>query len=65
MVLIKNMSVIDFTHYQKQKQIFSMIQQIQTLVMNLDTIEKIEQLKECLSKFEELKNGNSRKPKAA
>lgn len=59
------MSVVDFAHFQKQKQIFSMIQQIQILVMNLDTIKKIEELKECLEIFEEMKNVSCREYKAA
>lgn len=65
MATLKNMSVVDFSHFQKQKQIFSMIQQIQILVMNLDTIKKIEELKECLELFEEMKNVSGRESKAA
>lgn len=59
------MSVIDFAHFQRQKQIFIMIQQIQTLVMNLDTIQKIEQLKEFLELFEEVQNVSGCESKAA
>lgn len=59
------MSVIDFTYFHQQNQIFIMIQQIQTLVMNLDTIQKIEQLKEFLELFEEVQNVSGRESKAA
>lgn len=59
------MSVVDFAYFQKQKQIFSMKQQIQILVMNLDTIKKIEELKVCLELFEEMKNVSCRESKAA
>lgn len=53
------MSVIDFSHYHKQKKIFSVIEQIQTLMTNLDSAEKIEQLKNTLDYYYELKNVHS------
>ena len=51
------MSVVDFSHYQKQKKIFSIIEQIQNLMVNLDSVDKIEQLKKNLDVYYELKNG--------
>jgi hypothetical protein len=53
------MSVVDFSHYQKQKKIFSVIEQIQSLIIKLDSVEKIEQLKNNLNYFHELKHGNN------
>jgi hypothetical protein len=53
------MSVVDFSHYQKQKKIFSVIEQIQSLIIKLDSVEKIEQLKNNLNYFYELKHGNN------
>lgn len=53
------MSVVDFSHYQKQKKIFSVIEQIQSLIIKLDSVEKIEQLKNNLTYFYELKHGNN------
>lgn len=51
------MSVVDFSHYQKQKQIFSIIEQIHNLMVNLDSVDKIEQLKKNLDIYYELKHG--------
>lgn len=51
------MSIVDFSHYHKQKQIFSIIEQIHNLITNLDSVDKIEQLKEKLDRLHELKHG--------
>ena len=48
--------LIDFSSYQCRRRLSNLIDEIHSILKSVDSVVKIERLKECLVKYYELKN---------